>query len=249
MTNNRVGRSGTGEPTSSPLRVLALGAVAGPALFTLTWLTLGVTSTGYTLYGHTFREYSPVSQPISGLGVGATAPFMNTAFVVTGLMLLVGVVGIVRSVPAAGSPTLRRWALALLACTGIGQALCGVFTLRASVVHGLAFLLAVGTPIVGFVVAGRYLRRVPGWRRLGTGLAVVGSPLALLGLIAYFVAFRPTADGAEHGVAGLIQRIDVVGVHAWFVAMGWRAFREPGSTPPASRPASGQRPSASSIAR
>jgi hypothetical protein len=50
----------------------------------------------------------------------------------------------------------------------------------------------------------------------------------LLLLILYFVTFTPTADGAEHGIAGLVQRIGVVEMHIWFVAMGWLAWRHGG---------------------
>src|SRR5437867_3938698 len=75
------------------VRWLALGAVAGPVLFTLAWFILGFLSPGYSLFGTLIAPYSPISQPVSGLGLGPTAPFMNTAFVLSGLLLLVGVVG------------------------------------------------------------------------------------------------------------------------------------------------------------
>src|SRR5690349_15892098 len=69
-------------------RLLALGAIAGPALFTVAWLVLGFVSPGYTVGDTHIAPYSLVSQPISGLGMGDTAPFMNTAFVLSGLLLL-----------------------------------------------------------------------------------------------------------------------------------------------------------------
>src|SRR6266702_2707664 len=75
-------------------RWLALGAVVGPILFTLAWIILGELSPGYTAWGIRIAPYSPISQPISGLGLGPTAPFMNAAFVLTGLLTLVGVDGI-----------------------------------------------------------------------------------------------------------------------------------------------------------
>lgn len=213
------------ELTSPPARTLALGTVIGPSLFTLVWLVLGIISPGYTLFGHTFTEYSWISQPISGLGMGATAAYMNGAFVVTGLILIVGVVGIFRMVGTAERPALRRAALVLLAITGVGQILCGVFNLEAVMLHMLGFLLAMGMPVVSFLVAGRFFRRVPGWRRFGTWMMLLGSPLTLLLLAAFFATFQPTADGAEHGVAGLVQRIGVLQVQAWFVVMGWLAYR------------------------
>lgn len=210
---------------------LALGAVAGPILFTLAWLILGFVSRGYTLFGHRFTHYSPVSQPISGLGMGSTGPFMNAAFVAGGVMLVAGVIGIFGTTKACGGRA-RRMSLAILALSGLGQAVCGVFNLEATFPHMIGFLLALGTPVVGFLIAAVHFRGIPRWRRFGT-LLLLGSPLTLLLLAMFFMTFQPTADGAEHGVAGLVQRIGVVEVHAWFVAMGWLAFRRaPVGEPP-----------------
>ncbi|MEO3742788.1 DUF998 domain-containing protein [Plantactinospora sp. B5E13] len=214
----------TPRPADPTARRLALGAVLGPVLFTLSWLILGFVSTGYTLFDHRFTDYSPISQPISGLGMGATAPYMNTAFVVTGLMLVAGLVGVFRATTTAGRLAPHRAAFVLLACSGVGQAVCGVFDLEAVMPHTLGFVLALGAPIVGFLLAGLHLRRVPGWRRFGSRL-LLGSPLTLVLLVGFFLVFQPTADGAEHGIAGLVQRAGILEVHAWFVAMGWLAYR------------------------
>ncbi|MET8832740.1 DUF998 domain-containing protein [Micromonospora sp. NPDC004540] len=208
---------------SRSTRRLALGAVVGPVLFSLAWLVLGTLSPGYTFFGHRFTDYSPISQPISGLGLGTTAPYMNTAFVATGLLLVAGVIGVFRTIPPT-RPALRRWSVALLACTGLGQVVCGIFNLEAAMLHSLGFALAAATPIAAFTVAGYYLRGVLGWRRFGTRL-LLGSPLTLVLLVAFFATFQPTADGAEHGIAGLVQRLLVLEVHTWFVAMGWLAYR------------------------
>jgi len=202
---------------------LALGAVLGPVLFTLAWLVLGIVSPGYTFFGHQFTEYSPISQPISGLGMGSTGPYMNAAFVVTGLILVAGVIGVFGVLPP-DRPVMRRWSAALLACTGIGQVICGIFDLEAIMLHNLGVALAIGTPVIAFLVAGQYFRGLPGWRRFGTWLRL-GSPLTLALLIAFFATFQPTIDGAEHGIAGLVQRILALEVHGWFVAMGWLAYQ------------------------
>jgi hypothetical protein len=60
---------------SRAARLAALGAVAGPTLFTLAWLVLGFLSPGYTIYGTRIAPYSPISQPVSGLGMGVAAPY------------------------------------------------------------------------------------------------------------------------------------------------------------------------------
>lgn len=205
------------------LRVIAGGAVAGPVLFTASWLVLGFVSDGYTLFGHTFAEYSPVSQPISGLGMGETAPYMNAAFVATGVMLAVGSVAAVLLIDPAGSRW-RNWVAGLLACTGVGQAIDGVFDLEHGTVHGIGFLLALGTPAVSFVLAAGLVRRVRGWVGVARGLRWAAVVNVLL-VVAFFSQFTPTAEGAEQGAAGLLQRLAVLHVHAWFVMLAWKALR------------------------
>src|ERR1700719_2319464 len=69
---------------------LSLGAGAGPILFTIAWLVLGFLSPGYSLWGTRIAPYSPISQPLSGLGLGPTGPYMNAAFVLHGLLILAG---------------------------------------------------------------------------------------------------------------------------------------------------------------
>ncbi|MDP8960228.1 MAG: hypothetical protein M3N32_01150 [Actinomycetota bacterium] len=73
-------RRGGASDAPDPLRWLALGAVVGPSLFTLAWLVLGFLTPGYTLWDLQIAPYSAVHQPVSGLGLGPTGPFMNAAF-------------------------------------------------------------------------------------------------------------------------------------------------------------------------
>src|SRR5260370_38367410 len=98
--------------TPKATRWLALGAVAGPVLFTLAWFILGFLSPGYTAWGTRIAPYSPISQPISGLGLGVTAPFMNSAFVLCGFFLLAGGVGIFGALSEIGA--VSSWS-----CTGL----------------------------------------------------------------------------------------------------------------------------------
>jgi hypothetical protein len=215
----------------SAARRLALGAIVGPIVFNLAWLLLGFVSPGYTLFGHRFTDYSPISQPISGLGMGSTAPYMNAAFVISGLVLIAGVIGVLQTTKAidpepGGRPTARRITLFLLACTGLGQVVDGIFNLEAVMPHSIGFGLALGTPVISFLVAGRYFRGIPRWRQFGTWL-LLGSPLTAILLTLFFMTFQSTADGAEHGVAGIVQRAGVIEMHAWFVTMGWLARRRP----------------------
>lgn len=229
MTHTRTDLSST-KPAALTVpesaRWLALGAIAGPVLFTLAWLVLGFLSPGYTLFGTLIAPYSPVSQPISGLGLGPTGPFMNSAFVLGGLMFLAGVIGVFQTMTASGRPAVRWACAALLAFSPLGMVVAGIFTLEAVFAHLIGFLLAVATPVVSFLAAGWFLRGIPGWRRFGTWL-LLGSPLTLVLVVLFFWTFDPAAAGAGVGVAGLTQRILALEVLAWFVAMGWLAFRRP----------------------
>ncbi len=201
---------------------LALGAVAGPVLFTLGWFVLGFISPGYTMWGTRIAPYSIISQPLSGLGLGPTGPFMNAAFIASGLLIVVGAVGVFRAIPEL-SPSARWIGTALLALPGLGSVMDGIFTLEHFFLHFLGFGLAL-TTVVGFPVTGYLLRRVPGWQRFGSWLMVAG-PLTLALTVLYFATFTPTIEGVQRGVAGLTERILVLELQAWYVAIGWLAFR------------------------
>ena len=201
---------------------LALGAVAGPILFTLGWLVLGFVSPGYTMWGTRVAPYSAVSQPLSGLGLGPTGPVMNAIFVVSGLLIVAGAIGVFRAIPEL-SPTVRWIGAVLLALPGLGSVIDGIFTLEHFFPHFIGFGLAL-TTVVGFPVIGLFLRRVPAWRGFGTWLIVAG-PVTLALAVVYFATFTPTIEGIQHGVAGLTERILVVELQAWYVAIGWLAFQ------------------------
>jgi hypothetical protein len=210
--------------SSDTRRWLALGAVAGPALVTLAWLVLGVLSPGYTIFGTLIAPYSPISQPISGLGLGVTGPFMNAAFVLSGLLLLAGVLGVFQTLRLGGRPAAHWTCAMLLALSGVGLVLAGSFTLESPLLHLLGALLGLVSPVLSLSATGLLLRSSPRWRRFGNWL-LVSSPLTLLLVVAYFASFDQATVAANQGVAGLVQRVLVVEIHGWFVALGWLAFR------------------------
>jgi Protein of unknown function (DUF998) len=222
-TDTHISTSRPRAAAQETVRYLALGAIAGPILFTVAWLVLGFLSPGFTVFGTKIAPYSPVSAGISGLGLGVTAPFMNAAFMLNGLLLAVGVVGTFHSIPEMSAAA--RWGCtALLALVPLGSIIDGVFTLESFFPHFVGFALAMGTPILTFPITGVLLRRIPRWRWFANRL-LLGGPLTLALLVLYFATFSPTAAGAETGVAGLTERILITEVLAWFVALGWLAFR------------------------
>lgn len=209
---------------SAVARRLSLGAIVGPVLFTVAWLVLGMISRGYTVLGAHIAPYSPISQPISGLGLGRTGPFMNTVFILSGVLLLAGLMGVVRCLPYSERRIARRVSTALLTLPGLGFVLIGLFTLDHPFMHLFGATLLLLTPVITFLVFGSHLRRLPGWRRLGTSL-MVASPVTLVLYVVYALSFNQHTVALNHGVAGLTQRILFVELLFWFVALGRRARR------------------------
>ncbi len=210
------------------IRSLSIAALIGPILFTAAWLILGFLSPGFTIYGVTITPYSPLSAQISALGLGETAIYMNIAFVLTGLLMLLGLIGVFWKMDEVNQKT-PGLALALLALTPIGAILDGFFTINSGFIHYAISLLAFFAPVVSFLVAGLKLRRVPQWKRFGNWL-LVGSPLTLLLLVLFFLTFVPTPQGQQVGVGGLAERILVTEIFFWYAALGWITLRRMAGT-------------------
>jgi len=203
--------------------VLPIGLIAATAAFTFTWLVLGFINDGYMFYNIVIENYSPISQPISGLGLGKTAAGMNAAFVIYGSIAIAGAFGISRNL-ARIEPRTRQAALWTVGLHGFGAVLVGVFTLEEMSMHSFGFLLVL-TPIIGFAIVGRRLRSNDDWRRLGLLLTRVATPVGLLLVVAFFATFNPEAAGSGEGFAGLSQRTLIIFVQAWIVAIAWTTRR------------------------
>ena len=207
------------------VRWLALGVVAGPILLTLAWIILGlIRPDTKTEWGVSGGITGMITQPFSGLGLGHNGLLFNIAFLLNGILILIGVFGVFKTIETGGRPVLYKVSAALLALSGLGSMICAVFTLESFVLHMAGFLLGAGAPVLGFLVTGFFLRNIPRWRQFGTWL-LLGSPLTLLLLVLFFLTFQYNTMAAGVGVAGLTERIVVIEVQAWYVAMGWLAFR------------------------
>ncbi len=206
-------------------RWLALGAIAGPILLTLAWIVLGLMRPATkNEWGVSGGITGMITQPISGLGLGPNGSLFNAAFLLNGLLIMVGIIGVFQSIEAGERMAARRACAALLALSGLGSVMCAIFTVDSFFPHMTGFLLGCGVPVLSFLATGLFLRGIPRWRRFGTWL-LLGSPLTLILLALFFATFQYDTMAAGLGVAGLTERILIIEVQAWYVAMGWLAFR------------------------
>jgi hypothetical membrane protein len=206
-------------------RVLALGALAGPILFTTAWIYFGLLRPAVmTPYGVVGGIWGTITNPISGLGVGPNATQFNAAFVVCGVLQTIGCVAALACL-ATGRPARRVAVTAgLLAVSPMCLTLVGFFTLESALLaHIVLGTLLFLTPVISLPLTGRLLEGGPDLRPLATALLIAG-PVTLVLLIVYSISFNQATAAAGLGVAGLTERILMLEVQAWYVVLGWVAF-------------------------
>jgi hypothetical protein len=197
----------------STARWLALGAVAGPVLFTIAAFALTPLHPGYSV----------VSQQVSALAVGPNGAFMRAFFLLYGILVTIGVIASFRILrPELGAGA--SWVCAaLLVLSPLGVLWAGIFTMYHLTLHNIGAQLAFATPIITLPVVGLILRRAPRWRRFGT-LMVLGGPLTLALLVGFITSVPQSELATGGGSLGLWQRALALELFAWFVALGWLAF-------------------------
>jgi hypothetical membrane protein len=209
-------------PQAAPLqRWLALGGMAGPLLFVLTFTVAGLLRPGY----------SPVDQAISDLGIDEGAWIVNGSLVILGLSLIGFSVSFYRSIRSRSSMALRVASAALLAAVGVGYAVAGVFPETNPLHWQLGAPLVYGGATLGFLLAGLLLRRSPAWRRWGTVTLLASlATLVLVALTFYTFSFYEFTSGpspvGQYG--GLMERVLFIEILAWYAAVGWRLFQASG---------------------
>ena len=109
-----------------------------------------------------------------------------------------------------------------------GFAVAGIFTEAPATVdiHWMVGmpLLILGS-VVGFLVTGLALRREARWRRW-SAYSLVASLLTVVLIAAMFWVFAPGTQVAPARLGGLMERVVFIEILAWYVAVGWRLFRE-----------------------
>ena len=163
----------------------------------------------YTVLGGLRPGYSPVRQLISALGTGSDGFWLNLGFLLSGLLIIAGMIGFGRALQPRLSLGRRAAVTALLAFPALGLIVCGFFHMDTNLLlHAIGAQLACGLPIVTFAIAAGLLWRTA--RPIATWL-LISAALILLALLGYMFlsATSPTdfSTIAGGGTVGLWERI------------------------------------------
>src|SRR6266508_80311 len=175
----------------------------------------------FTAAGFLRPSYSPVHQAISDLGVGPMPWLLNVPLVVLGILLVVMAIGFSQAMRQVMSQPWRLTCGMLLAGPGLGYATAGIFP-ETNPIHWMLGmpLLAIGS-VVGFLLVGLQVRRIPAWRRHGIYSLLTSASLVVLFPLMN-LTFDPTSPLAALRLGGLAERIVFVDLLAWYVVIGWR---------------------------
>jgi Protein of unknown function (DUF998) len=202
------------------MRILALGGIAGPAVFAVVTLVSAALRPGY----------SHLTSVISELGADGTpyAPLMNYAgFVPAGLMLAAFGVALTRLLPRH---RLTTAAAVLVTLFGCALAAAGIVScdpgcppnggsLEQLVHDGIGPLMALFL-IVAAGILGIHLRRLAAWHPLAS-YSMLTSALGLLLLVA-LISSRQAGT-----LTGLWQRLLLTALLLWCAVIALRAYRQP----------------------
>jgi hypothetical membrane protein len=199
-------RGASGVRAFTSASVAAWAGIAGPILFTATFLAQELARTA---------EYSPVAEPVSALEAGPGGWVQQANFVVFGLFTIAFAIGMhfgVRPAPFGIVGPLQ------LAVSGVGLVLAAVLPLREDAAgvtydpggHIVAGVLFFATSSIGLVVLSRRLRRDPRWQGVAAYTLVAGLT-ALAGFVVAAAAVMPD-DAPLHDYAGLYQRVLILTV-------------------------------------
>jgi hypothetical membrane protein len=215
---------------SNPMKInaksLALGGIAGPALFTT-----------MTLVCSALRpDYDHGSQFISELGATSTphAQIMNyLGFIPSGVMILALGLAILLML---GTKASSRVGAIFIMLFGVGMTLAGIFACDAgcppqgsleSTLHdrisGITFMSAV----IGTMLLGIAFRDLDRWRPVWL-YSVVTSVASFYFIIAIIDSTQTRSQ------TGIWQRLLLLTLFLWFGTVGYRLFRSDTSAPPVS---------------
>jgi hypothetical membrane protein len=190
----------------SVARVLAIGGIVGPILFTAAFILQALFRAGY----------SHVAEPVSALAAGPNGWLQNVNFFVLGPLMVAYAVGLHLGVRSSRFGLLGP---ALLAVSGLGLVVAGAFpgardasgAFSVGPGHVIGASMAFLGAGAGLIAISRRMARDPRWRSVANYALASGIAVVVL-----FLATGPLAVPDEaplHDYAGLLQRATVA---LWF---------------------------------
>jgi hypothetical membrane protein len=200
------------------MRLLALGGVAGPLLFSAVVVAAGVARGNYSHVSNFISELGATGTPYAGL--------MNYAgFLPTGLMLVAFGIGLAKVLPGRRVASLAAVLVMLfgagVAASGIASCDPGCPQTGGSVenaVHNAIAPVAFLCLIAGAGILGVHFRSDRDWRSLSV-YSLISSVIALC----FLVALAMSLDSRE--LTGLWQRLLLFVLFLWCAVIGLRAYR------------------------
>lgn len=200
----------TATQTTTPTSAGTTVATAGPAWLGVLAAIGGIGSTVLYLVLEALRPgYNPILQQISVLGTGSNGFWMDLGFVLSGLLVVAGMIGLGLALPPGLDQERRLAVTILLAFPALGLIVCGLFHMDTNLlVHTIGAQIACGLPIFTFAISAALIWRSS--RRVAVWL-IISAALILLALLGY-IFLSPTAphdfqtvEGG--GTVGLWERI------------------------------------------
>jgi hypothetical membrane protein len=214
-------------PSLTLTRLLAWGGIIGPILFVAAFTIAGALRSGY----------SPISQAISALGTGAAGWEEDIPAIILGILLLAFTASFSLAMRTVLSAAARVIATILLAIVALVWITVGVFTAAppTRTVHTIASVVGEVAAIAALFVIGVGLRKAPAWRAWSI-YTIASAVVALVTLVLTFLNSQRSLSASAR-IGGLLERLLVVGILAWFVACGIKLVRTAGHERPNARAA------------
>lgn len=178
----------------------------------------------FTLDGLFRPGYSPISQPISDLGVGPSAWILNFALIIAGVSFITFAVGFTQLMHVAIS---KGWLIAitiLLVLTGIGTINDGIFTKQAIVLHALGFAVLFYALSIAQFVIGWKIRKASLWYRYNHYSMITGLITFLLICISLLHYILPSVQFIQQlnlQIGGIFERFLAIEALVWYVFTGY----------------------------
>jgi hypothetical protein len=210
---------------NSLLKWLSFSAIAGSVLLTLAWIIFGLLMPPvHNEYGIIGGILGTISNPISGTGVGPYGFFFNLAFILSGVFIFIGILGVFLILNKRSK---KHWLTAtLLLLSPIGFIIAGAVNLSMSVpLHMIGFYLGGGSLIIGGIMAGLYFGNFETCKIYGK-ILLICSPILLIFMIFSMVTFDRELIATGGGIAGIPSRLNALVVCFMHFVIGFMGIEQ-----------------------